>query len=87
MKREKVLEEDSYAIFIQDFLIIIISLCTSFFREKSGSGPAEVVSGRNFYTEYYLLKSGIVSLPERAEYVKNPADLVFDSRFGDHPSV
>ena len=32
-----------------------------------------------FYTEYYLLKSGIVSLPKRAEYVKDPAELVFDT--------
>ena len=32
-----------------------------------------------FYTEYYLLKAGISSLPKRAEYVKNPEDLVFDT--------
>ena len=32
-----------------------------------------------FFTEYYLLKSGIVSLPKRAEYVKDPAELVFDT--------
>ncbi len=31
-----------------------------------------------FYTEYNLLKAGIVDLPERAEYVQNPAELVFD---------
>lgn len=33
-----------------------------------------------FYTEYYLLKSGITDLPQRAQYVKEPAELVFDSK-------
>ena len=32
-----------------------------------------------FYTEYYLLKSGIDSLPKRAEYVQDPAELIFDT--------
>ena len=32
-----------------------------------------------FYTEYYLLKEGITSLPEKASYVENPSDLVFDT--------
>lgn len=29
-----------------------------------------------FYTEYHLLKSGIVNLPKRAEYVTDPAELI-----------
>ena len=33
-----------------------------------------------FYTEYYLLKSGITNLPERAKYVQDPSDLVFDTQ-------
>lgn len=32
-----------------------------------------------FYTEYHLLKSGITGLPEKAEYVTEPSDLVFDT--------
>lgn len=32
-----------------------------------------------FYTEYYLLKSGIDSLPKRAEYVQDPSELIFDT--------
>ena len=32
-----------------------------------------------FYTEYHLLKSGITGLPEKAEYVSDPSELVFDS--------
>lgn len=31
-----------------------------------------------FYTEYHLLKSGIPRLPERASYVEEPGELVFD---------
>ena len=33
-----------------------------------------------FYTEYYLLKEGITCLPEKACYVENPSDLVFDTK-------
>lgn len=33
-----------------------------------------------FYTEYYLLKEGITNLPDKAQYVSNPSDLVFDAR-------
>lgn len=33
-----------------------------------------------FYTEYHLLRMGIVNLPKRAEYVKDPSELVFDTR-------
>ena len=32
-----------------------------------------------FYTEYHLLKSGIVNLPKRAAYVTDPAELIFDT--------
>lgn len=32
-----------------------------------------------FYTEYYLLREDITKLPEKARYVENPSDLVFDS--------
>lgn len=32
-----------------------------------------------FYTEYHLLKFGIARLPERAEYVNDPSELVFDT--------
>ena len=33
-----------------------------------------------FNTEYYLLKEGITCLPEKACYVENPSDLVFDTK-------
>ena len=33
-----------------------------------------------FYTEYHLLRTGINCFPERAVYVENPAELVFDTR-------
>ena len=33
-----------------------------------------------FYTEYYLLKQGITVLPEKASYVDDPSDLVFDTK-------
>lgn len=50
-----------------------------------------------FYTEYFLLKAQITKLPEKAEYVEDFADLVFDTRleivpqyehiFGDEENV
>jgi hypothetical protein len=50
-----------------------------------------------FYTEYHLLKSKISRLPEKAEYVSNPSDLVFDTKlpivpqyehiFGDEENI
>lgn len=33
-----------------------------------------------FYTDYSLLKAKITELPERAAYVEDPADLVFDTK-------
>lgn len=33
-----------------------------------------------FYTEYFLRKAKIAALPEKAEYVANPSELVFDTR-------
>ena len=32
-----------------------------------------------FYTEYHLLKSGITELPQRAQYITDPSELVFDT--------
>ena len=34
----------------------------------------------SFYTNYFLLKEGITCLPEKACYVENPSDLVFDTK-------
>ena len=33
-----------------------------------------------FYTEYHLLKTKNVELPEKAEYIQDPSELVFDSK-------
>lgn len=33
-----------------------------------------------FYTEYHLTKEGITEFPEKAGYVENPSDLVFDTK-------
>lgn len=74
----KVLEEEGYAIFNT-------GLFNYYYQPIYGFFVQNLVPDRQkwflegFYTEYYLLKSGIVSLPGRAEYVKNPADLVFDT--------
>ena len=40
-----------------------------------------------FYTEYYLLKEGITCLPEKACYVENPSDLVFDTKLPVIPQL
>ena len=92
----KVLEEDSYAIFNTGLFNYYYQPVYAFFV-KNLVPDRQKWFLEGFYTEYYLLKSGIVSLPERAEYVKNPADLVFDSRleiipqyehiFGDEENI
>ncbi|WP_274422608.1 DUF3825 domain-containing protein [Blautia sp. XA-2221] len=92
----KVLEEDCYAIFNTGLFNYYYQPVYAFFV-KNLVPDRQKWFLEGFYTEYYLLKSGIVSLPERAEYVKNPADLVFDSRleiipqyehiFGDEENI
>lgn len=94
MKRERYWKKTAMRFLIQDF---------NYYYQPVRVFLENLVPDRQkwflegFYTEYYLLKSGIVSLPERAEYVKNPADLVFDSRleiipqyehiFGDEENI
>ncbi len=74
----KVLETEEYAIFNT-------GLFNDYYQPVYGFFVQNLVPDRQkwflegFYTEYYLLKSGITSLPGRAEYVENPADLVFDT--------
>ena len=43
------------------------------------SQPVSYTHLDGFYTEYHLLKSGIVNLPKRAAYVTDPAELIFDT--------
>ena len=64
---------------IQDSLITIISrFMRILFPIWSRTGSPWFLDG--FYTEYYLLKEGITCLPEKACYVENPSDLVFDTK-------
>lgn len=65
----KVLEEDSYAIFNTGLFNYYYQPVYAFFV-KNLVPDRQKWFLEGFYTEYYLLKSGIVSLPERAEYVK-----------------
>ena len=73
----KILETDNYAIFNT-------GLFNRYYQPVYVYFIPNLVPDRQrwflegFYTEYNLLKAGIVDLPERAEYVQNPAELVFD---------
>lgn len=73
----KILETDNYAIFNT-------GLFNRYYQPVYVYFIPNLVPDRQrwflegFYTEYNLLKVGIVDLPERAEYVQNPAELVFD---------
>lgn len=75
----KVLETEEYAIFNT-------GLFNDYYQPVYAFFVHNLVPGRQkwflegFYTEYYLLKSGITDLPKRAKYVKEPAELVFDSK-------
>ena len=75
----KVLEEDSYAIFNTGLFNYYYQPVYAFFV-KNLVPDRQKWFLEGFYTEYYLLKSGIVSLPERAEYVKNPAHMMKQRR-------
>ena len=76
----KILETDNYAIFNT-------GLFNRYYQPVYVYFIPNLVPDRQrwflegFYTEYNLLKAGIVDLPERAEYVQNPAELVFDRQY------
>ena len=73
----KILETDNYAIFNTGlFNRYYQSVYVYFIPNLVPDRQRWFLEG--FYTEYNLLKAGIVDLPERAEYVQNQAELVFD---------
>lgn len=78
-EEDKVLETDEYAIFNT-------GLFNHYYQPIYAYFVPNLVPDRQrwflegFYTEYHLLKAKIINLPGKAEYVKNPSDLVFDTR-------
>lgn len=75
----KVVEEKEYAIFHT-------GLFNSYYQPIYAYFVPNLIPDRQrwyldgFYTDYDLLKKGTVRLPERAQYVDNPSELVFDTR-------
>ena len=74
----KVLEKDSYALFntglYEEYYEPIFAY---FIQNKNPDRQKWFLDG--FYTPYQLSSMGIYELPPRANYFKNPADLVFDT--------
>lgn len=77
-EEEKLLETEEYAIFNTGLFNMYYQPVYAYFIPN-------LVPDRQrwfldgFYTEYHLLKSGIVNLPKRAAYVTDPAELIFDT--------
>ena len=78
-EEEKLLETEEYAIFNTGLFNMYYQPVYAYFIPN-------LVPDRQpwfldgFYTEYYLLKQGITVLPEKASYVDDPSDLVFDTK-------
>lgn len=78
-EEHKVLEEETYAIFNT-------GLFNYYYQPIYAYFVPNIVPKRQkwfldgFYTEYYLLKEKIQVFPEKAEYVQNTAELVFDTK-------
>ena len=74
----KVMEEKEYALFHT-------GLFNQYYQPIYAYFVPNIVPDRQkwylegFYTDYSLLKMKITRLPERASYVENPSDLVFDT--------
>lgn len=75
----KVLQEQRYAIFNT-------GLFNRYYQPVYAYFVPNLIPGRQpwflegFYTEYHLLKEEITGFPEKAQYVENPSDLVFDTK-------
>ena len=78
--------EEGKILFHKDYAIFNTGLFNHYYQPVFAYFVPNLVPDRQewfldgFYTEYHLLKSGIADLPEKAEFVTNPSDLVFDTR-------
>lgn len=77
-EEKKVLEEEKYAVFNT-------GLFNYYYQPIYAYFVPNLIPGRQkwflegFYTEYHLLKMKSVKLPEKAQYVKDSSELVFDT--------
>lgn len=78
-EEKKLMETDEYAIFNTGLFNLYYQPVYAFFVPNLVPDRQKWFL-EGFYTEYHLLKSGITDLPSRAEYVKKPAELMFDTR-------
>lgn len=77
-EEDNILEEEEYALFNTGLYTTYYEPIFAYFvKNKNPDRQRWFLDG--FYTSYQLGMMGIVSLPPRANYFENPADLVFDT--------
>lgn len=78
MKKEKYWKQRIMRFSIQDYLIDTISP-SMYILYQIRCRTGRDGFWKDFIQSNYLLKSGIDSLPKRAEYVQDPSELIFDT--------